>query len=79
MTVQVINAIAEFVRDLFIECMNSGIKQAKAEGKKFRRPSSLTDAQKSAVLALLTQGVPVAQLAHQFDTMQQTIMRIRAA
>lgn len=52
---------------------------AKAEGKKFGRPSALTEAQKSEVLALLAQGIPVAQLARQFDTTRQTIMRIRAA
>ena len=79
MTMQVINAVAEFERDLLIERTNSGIKRAKAEGKKFGRPSTLTDAQKSEVLALLAHGVPVAQLARQFDTTRQTIMRIRAA
>jgi len=31
MTMQVINADAEFERDLLVECTNSGIKQAKAK------------------------------------------------
>ena len=79
MTMQVINAVAEFERDLLIERTNSGIKRAKAEGKKFGRPSALTDAQKSQALNLLAEGMPVAQLARQFDTIRQTIMRIRAA
>jgi putative DNA-invertase from lambdoid prophage Rac len=79
MTMQVVNAIAEFERDLLIERTNSGIKRAKAAGKKLGRPSALTDAQKSQVLNLLAEGMPVAQLARQFDTARQTIMRIRAA
>lgn len=79
MTMQVINAVAEFERDLLIERTKSGIKRAKAEGKKFGRPSALTDAQKSEVASLLNQGMSVAQLARQFDTTRQTIMRIRAA
>lgn len=79
MTMQVINAVAEFERDLLIERTNSGIKRAKAEGKKFGRPSALSDAQKSEVLSLLTQGKPVAQLARQFETTRQTIMRVRAS
>lgn len=79
MTMQVINAVAEFERDLLIERTHSGIKRAKAQSKKFGRPSALTDAQKSEVLGLLAQGMSVAQLARQFDTTRQTIMRIRAA
>jgi putative DNA-invertase from lambdoid prophage Rac len=35
MTMQVINAVAEFERDLLIERTNSGIKQARAEGTRF--------------------------------------------
>jgi len=78
MTMQVINAVAEFERDLLIERTNSGIKRARAEGTRFGRPPALTDAQRSEVLGLLAQGVSVAQIARQFDTTRQTIMRIRA-
>ena len=79
MTMQVINAVSEFERDLLFERTNSGLQRAKAEGKKFGRPSALTDAQKSEVLGLLGKGMSVAQLARQFETTRQTIMRIRAA
>lgn len=78
MTMQVINAVAEFERDLLIERTNSGIKRAKAEGKKFGRPSALSAEQKGDVLRLLAEGMPVAQLARQFVTTRQTIMRVRA-
>lgn len=79
MTMQVINAVAEFERDLLIERTNSGLKRAKAEGKKFGRPSALTTEQRVEVLRQLGQGTPVAQLARQFDTTRQTIMRVRAS
>jgi len=79
MTMQVINAVAEFERDLLIERTNSGLKRAKAQGKKFGRPSALEAEQRAEVLRQLGEGVPVAQLARQFDTTRQTIMRIRAS
>lgn len=75
---QVINAVAEFKRALLIERTNSGIKRAKAKGKRFGRLSALTNAQKSEVLNLLAEGMPVTQLAYQFEATPQTIMRIRA-
>lgn len=79
MTMQVINAVSEFERDLLIERTNSGLDRAKAQGKKFGRPSALTDVQKGDVRRLLAQGVSVAEIARQFDTTRQTIMRVRAS
>lgn len=79
MTMQVINAVAEFERDLLIERTNAGISRAKAEGKKFGRPSALDAAQQVAALAQIADGVPVAQIARDFGTTRQTIMRLRTA
>jgi putative DNA-invertase from lambdoid prophage Rac len=79
LTMQIINAVAEFERDLLIERTNSGLDRAKAQGKKFGRPSALTDGQKGDVRRLLAQGVPVAEIARQFDTTRQTIMRVRTS
>lgn len=77
MTMQVINAVAEFERDLLIERTNAGISRAKAEGKAFGRPSALTKAQQAGVLDRLQAGIPVAQIARDFNTSRQTIMRVR--
>lgn len=77
MTMQIINAVAEFERDLLIERTNDGITRAKTEGKKFGRPSALTKAQQADVAARLAAGVPVAQIARDFNTSRQTIMRVR--
>lgn len=77
MTMQVINAVAEFERDLLIERTHAGIKRAKAEGKAFGRPSALTSAQQDQVKEQIKAGVPVARLAKEFNTSRQTIMRVR--
>jgi putative DNA-invertase from lambdoid prophage Rac len=79
MSMQVINAVAEFERDLLIERTNAGISRAKAEGTVFGRPSALTQAQQAEVAVRLAAGTPVAQIARDFNTSRQTIMRVRAA
>jgi putative DNA-invertase from lambdoid prophage Rac len=77
MTMQVISAVAEFEKDLLIERTNAGIRRAKAEGKAFGRPSALRADQRIKVIKLLEAAVPVAQIARDFNTSRQTIMRIR--
>jgi putative DNA-invertase from lambdoid prophage Rac len=77
MTMQVINAVAEFERDLLIERTNAGIKRAKAEGKAFGRPSALTPVQQETVKEQIKAGVAVAQIAKAFNTSRQTVMRVR--
>ncbi|NVE23745.1 recombinase family protein [Burkholderia glumae] len=79
MTMQVLNAVAEFERDLLIERTHAGIARAKAEGKAMGRPSALSDEQRADVLRGLDAGVSVAELARRFGTSRQTIMRIRDA
>jgi len=78
MTMQVINAVAEFERDLLIERTHAGIARAKAEGKTFGRPSALSAAQQEEAAKLTKAGTPIAQIAKQFNTSRQTIMRYRS-
>lgn len=79
MTMQVISAVAEFERDLLIERTHSGLTRAKAAGKKFGRPSALSEAQQQEVLSRLTQAHSVSSLAKEYKTSRQTIIRIREA
>ncbi|AMP74857.1 recombinase family protein [Ralstonia solanacearum] len=79
MTMGVINAVAEFERDLLIERTQAGLRRAKAEGKAFGRPSALTPDQRTAVVDRLNAGVSVAQIARDMKTSRQTIMRVREA
>jgi putative DNA-invertase from lambdoid prophage Rac len=74
---QVLNAVAEFERDLLIERTQAGIARAKAEGKAMGRPSALTQQQQVEVRRLLAEGATVAGLAKQYSTSRQTIMRVR--
>jgi putative DNA-invertase from lambdoid prophage Rac len=67
------------VRNPLSERTNSGIKRVRAEGTRFGQLAALTDEQRSKVLSLLAQDMSVAQIARQFDTTLQTIMRICAA
>jgi putative DNA-invertase from lambdoid prophage Rac len=78
MTMQVINAVAEFERDLLIERTNAGISRAKVEGKKFGRPSALSADQQAAALTQLADGMPVAQIARGLGTSRQTVVRLRS-
>ncbi|MFP3474550.1 MULTISPECIES: recombinase family protein [Burkholderia] len=77
MTMQVLNAVAEFERDLLIERTHAGISRAKAEGKALGRPSTLTKQQQAEVLRKIEQGSSVSGLAREYGTSRQTIMRIR--
>ncbi|MPV69201.1 recombinase family protein [Burkholderia sp. BE17] len=79
MTMQVLNAVAEFERDLLIERTHAGIARAKADGKAMGRPSALSDEQRADVLRELDAGASVAALARRFGTSRQTIMRVRDA
>lgn len=79
MTMQVLNAVAEFERDLLIERTHAGIERARSEGKKFGRPPALTEKQRAEVRAQLAAGATVAGLAKAYNTTRQTIMRVRAA
>lgn len=79
MTMQVIAAVAEFERDLLIERTQSGINRAKSAGKRFGRPPALNQEESAEVLKRLASGMNVTEVAREFKTTRQTIMRIREA
>ena len=79
LTMNVLNAVAEFERDLLVERTQAGLSRVKAEGKMLGRPVSLTDDQRRAVERRLKDGVTVSALAREFNTSRQTIMRVRDA
>ncbi|KOF12404.1 resolvase [Ensifer adhaerens] len=77
MTMNVLNAVAQFERDLLIERTQSGLKRAKSEGKLLGRPSTLSEKQKQDVREDLAKGMSISALARKFETSRQTIMRVR--
>lgn len=78
MTMSVLTAVAEFERDLLIERTHAGLARARAEGKAMARPLVLTDAQQAETLQRLAAGESVSQLAGDYSTTRQSIMRVRA-
>src|SRR5215218_7617306 len=56
LTMNVINAVAEFERDLLIERTQAGLSRAKAEGKRLGRPASLTTEQRKEAVRRLGEG-----------------------
>ena len=79
LTMNVINAVAEFERDLLIERTQAGLARAKAAGRKLGRPASLSPEQRQDVARRLAQGATISALAREFKISRQTIMRVRDA
>lgn len=77
MTMNVLNAVAQFERDLLIERTQSGLKPAKSGGKTLGRPSVLSDGQKQGVRRDLATGMSVSAIARKFALGRQTITRVR--
>lgn len=79
LTMGVINAVAQFERDLLIERTQSGLARAKAQGKPLGRPAALTADQQAQVQKRIAQGETVSAIARDMGTSRQTIMRARDA
>lgn len=75
MTMSVINAVAEFERDLLIERTQAGLKRAKAEGKVLGRPSALSSDQQEHVRARRAQGESLGVLANELGVSRSAIHR----
>lgn len=77
MTMNVINAVAQFERDLLIERTQAGLARAKAQGIHLGRPSALSADQQRLVREKIENGETISAIARQFSTSRQTIMRVR--
>lgn len=79
LTMGVINAVAQFERDLLIERTQSGLARAKAQGKPLGRPTALTTDQQAQVRERIAAGETISAIARDMGTSRQTIMRARDA
>ena len=77
MTMGVINAVAQFERELLIERTLSGQARARAQGVPFGRKPTFDETGRAAVLAKLKDGENIAAVARAFNTTRQTILRVR--
>ena len=75
MTMGVINAVAEFERDLLIERTHAGLNRAKAEGRKLGRPAKLSASQQAAIRTSRAQGVSLGALAKEYGVPRSAIQR----
>jgi putative DNA-invertase from lambdoid prophage Rac len=78
MTMQVLAAVAEFERDLLAERTAAGIRRARSAGTTFGRPRAVTDDQQQVIVRRLAEGATVSQLAREFGTSRQSILRAKA-
>ncbi len=76
MTMAVISAVSEMERDLLIERTNSGLKRAKAEGKKLGRKPTLTADDRSQIITLKAEGASLAVLAKKFGVSRSLIQHV---
>jgi len=79
LTMGVINAVAQFERDLLIERTQSGLARAKARGKPLGRPTVLTTDQQAQERERIAAGETISAIASDMGTSRQTIMRVRDA
>ena len=73
----VINAVAQFERDLISERTLSGLKRAKAQGKKLGRPKVINPAKREKALQMLSEGKSISEIARELAVSRMTIMRVR--
>ncbi|MCZ7502989.1 recombinase family protein [Agrobacterium sp. ST15.13.015] len=79
MTMHILNAMAQFERDLLIERTQAGVARAREKGKRFGRPPALTDRQVKSAKSELAEGVSVSALARKHGVSRQTIARLKVA
>lgn len=76
MVMGVLNAVAEFERDLLIERTQAGLARARAAGKPVGRPSALSQAQRQEVLQARREGRSLGELAKTYNVSRAAIQRI---
>lgn len=75
--VKVLAAVADFERDLIVERTQAGQARARAEGKHMGRPSKTTEGQKREIVAKLSQGATVSEVARVYEISRATVIGIR--
>lgn len=74
MTMNVLNAVAQFERGLLSERTQSDLRRAKSEGKALGRRSTLSEGQRQDVREDLAAGASILAMARKFATSRQIIM-----
>jgi DNA invertase Pin-like site-specific DNA recombinase len=75
LVVTIMSGIAEFERKLITARCEEGIAKARAQGKKFGRPSALDVGQKRKIADRYAEGETMAELAAEYEVGEATIFR----
>lgn len=76
MMLTMLAAVAEMERDLLVERTQSGLAQAKSEGKTLGRPSKTTAEQRAEIVAKYEQGESVSALARMYEISRANIFGV---
>jgi putative DNA-invertase from lambdoid prophage Rac len=76
MTMGVLNAVAEFERDLLIERTQAGLSRARAEGKTLGRPTTLSLEDQRTILRRRSEGTSLGALAKEYGVSRAAIQRV---
>lgn len=77
LTMNVLNAVAQFERDLLSERTHAGLEAAKAKGKRLGRPPALSPEAELQARAAIAEGEPIASIARRLRVSRATISRLR--
>lgn len=77
LTMGVINAVAQFEKDLLVERTQAGLARARSQGKKLGRPRIMNEAREHEALEELAKGTSISKVARRFNVSRQTIMRLK--
>jgi DNA invertase Pin-like site-specific DNA recombinase len=75
LVITIMSGIAEFERKLILSRTEAGIAKAKAQGKKFGRPSRLEVGEKRKIAERYAAGETMAELARDYEVGEATIHR----
>ena len=75
LVITIMSGIAQFERSLILSRTEAGIAKARAQGKKFGRPSALDIGQKRKIAERYAAGETMAQLAAEYEVGEATIWR----
>lgn len=77
LTMNVLNAVAQFERDLLRERTHAGLEAAKAKGKRLGRPRALSAKAEEDARAALAVGESISKIAKRLGVSRATITRLR--
>lgn len=77
LTMNVLNAVAQFERDLLRERTHAGLEAARQKGRRLGRPRALTPEREAEAREALQNGEAVASIARRLQVSRATITRLR--